>query len=497
MKKLLLPAVVVFLVAVLLVGAVMFYQSSRQTWLSDSPHEELLGVSDGGVLFNDPAAEQDKAKSAVMGRINAIQKRIKEENERVAQQEKPFVKVALLMPLTVSKGKESAISLDQIEHALQGTYTALKRANESKIFGDSNGVGLQLWLVNQGSRQDVGDKLVDQVLRMSKEEHPLVAVVGLGSSTESTVEMAKRLGGGGIPMVGAITSADDLTGLENLWNISPSNTQYAEALLDFFGKRKNLKSAIVVRDRNSDPYVKSLADAFRFILKDYVKFSPLSYNGSTIDQPATANIFAPLVTNLCVAVNDQQSPLDTVLYAGRVADFPSFAKALKDRVCKGKPLTVLTGATGFASAQNLRQVLEEGNVTVFYASSSDAVGWSQPGSPYVPEDFSDFVKDYKAQGFPPEDLNDGLVIAHHDAFATAAQAIRQAPDPTLANVVAQFDNLVFASLVRGASGRLSFPDGAKGRAVNRPIPMLQLGERMLLDPPGFKPYIVEDKTKTE
>lgn len=465
-------------------------------WRTEAPHRECIGVSDGGDFFNDPGGK-DAAAREVIERINSVQEKIAAENETVAQ-EPQYVKVVLLMPLTVSEERPSAIPLSQIQHSLEGVYTAQRRINQSTVFGDPNAPKLQLLLANQGSRQDISARFVERVLGVSDTEHPLVGVIGLGSSVENTDKLVETLGSeeNKIPMVSAITSSDTLTGRPNLWSVSPSNVQYAQTirnLLDQQG-RGSLRSGLIVRDSNRDPYTRTLSDAFQAHLRPYVKFPELTYRGGTIEQPATSRVFAPVVTNLCNAANSRQSPLDMVFYAGRVADFQGFAEALEVRICKNRPLAVLVGATGFADAQRYEGILRNGNVTVIYASSSDPALWGRNGTG-TPPDFAAFSDAFVRSGFDRADLVDGLAIAHHDAFATIAMATRLAaqgediPEPE--DVASQFNQLVLAYQVPAASGRLSFPSSARGRAVTRVIPLRQIGTSTpFLLPEDLKPYEV-------
>ncbi len=448
------------------------------TWSTGDPHNELIGVSYGDILFNDPAAERDPTKKAAMERINEIQARIYAENKLVAkqyeEQDEAYAKVALVMPLTVSSRRESAIPLEQIGNALEGLYTALVRVNHTTYYGDPAKVRLQLVLINDGSRQDVSERLVGKILGTSEDEHPLLAVVGLGSSVPNTKVLAERLAKEDLPMVSAITSADALTGLKDLWSVSPDNTQYVAALRHYLDGQKKLKSAIVVRDMNKDPYTNSLAHDFESGLKPYIKFPALSYNGGTVDQPIKSNVFAQVVNSLCVATYDPKHPLDTVLYAGRVSDFHFFAEALEKRTCRSTPMTVLNAATGFDTAHKSLDTRKSGNVTVRYASSSDAPTWlDHPES--SPPDFRDFLESYQEQGFPRRDLDDGLAIAHHDALATAAMAIRHSSALKPADVAGAFPNLVLELSVRGALGRLTFPQHGRGRVLDRAIPIRRLG----------------------
>jgi len=72
-----------------------------------------------------------------------------------------YVKVVLLTPLTVpTNGAPAAISLDQIKYSLEGAFTAMDRANNSRDFGDPSAVKIQVLLANQGSRQEDSDDLV-------------------------------------------------------------------------------------------------------------------------------------------------------------------------------------------------------------------------------------------------------------------------------------------------------------------------------------------------
>jgi hypothetical protein len=134
-----------------------------------------------------------------------------------------------------------------------------------------------------------------------------------------------------------------------------------------------------------------------------------------------------VVTNLCNAANDPHAPLDTVFYAGRIADFRAFTDALKARTCRQQPLTVLVGATGFAEANAYADTLASSNVKVLVATSADSASWgrNQPGTP---PGYPAFLTAYHDRGFLDDDLLDGYAIVHHDALATAAQAIRLA-DP--------------------------------------------------------------------
>ncbi|WP_327583504.1 hypothetical protein OHA25_47985 [Nonomuraea sp. NBC_00507] len=445
------------------------------TVVNSSKTDEVLGVSYGDTIFDDGHAEEDPAKKATQNRINSIFEKIHQENTRVEGQAQHYVRIALLMPLTISRSKQSAIPLSQIEHALQGAYTALKRVNSTGTYGSFQRFQVQLVLVNQGSRQNVDDWLIDEMLDESEPDHPLEAVIGLGSSVVNTETVVAKLGDKGLAMVSAITSADSLTGMKNFWSVSPSNIQYVQALASFV-RGQNLKAALPIADANDDPFTSSLAAAFREQLRGVIYVSPAEqkFNGGTIDQPATPGVFDQVINNVCGAVNDRTHPVDTLLYAGRVADFPAFITDLSKRTCVGTKLTVLTAATGFASASGLAPLMSKGNIEVYYASSSAAPGWE---GKTPPPDYHDFLNDYRREGFTnDQDLGDGLAIAHHDALVTAVYAARNAvskPVPKPQDLPTQLNNITFTP-VRGASGPIKFEQGSGGRRVGMDIPIRRL-----------------------
>jgi hypothetical protein len=249
-------------------GGCGFFSGIRLNGKADG---ECIGVTDGSYLFNDPSKATNPDDRNVIERINDIEKRIETENNTVAGTGR-YVKVVLLMPLTISKARPPAISLRQILYSLEGDCTALYRANHSSDFGDPTAVKIQLLLANQGSLQEASPDFLNRVVKVSQADHPMVAVVGLGSSVPNTKAAVEYLAQQNIAMVGAEASADSLTNLHLLWSVSPSNIEYVDRLKSFLDHQNVLKSGIVVYDRNPDLYTQSLAQDYRDQLgKSYVK----------------------------------------------------------------------------------------------------------------------------------------------------------------------------------------------------------------------------------
>lgn len=475
-------AIIIAVIVVLSIGVVGWWVWPRPCGgvagmgLNSDVHAECIGITDGSFFFNS-REKTAKADQPTVDRINAVEQKIAVENKQVVNGGTPYVKMVLLMPLTVSKRKHSAISLQLIEHSLEGAYTALWRTNHTTQYGDPHAVQVELLLANQGSRQESSDSFVDQILHVSEERHPLVAVIGLGSSVENTKTVADKLSAAHIPMVSAVTSADTFTDEPGMWNISPGNATYVQALKSYLDHQTKPKYGMVVYDQNSaDLYTRTLKQDYDLLLSSYLAFpSDQPFSGTTldqdVDQPGTAAVFVPVVNNICTAAHDPRTPLDMVFYAGRLTDFYYFAKALDTRMCSNQQLTVLVGSTGFAGALAYDDLLKHANVSVVVAASSDALAWLRGGQG-VPPDFAAFAQSYQQNGFTTDGLDDGYATAHHDALATAAMATRLAAlvrtPPFPQDVGGQFGRLNLGNVVPGAVGRLNFP-ADHGRATGRTI----------------------------
>ena len=186
-----------------------------------------------------------------------------------------------------------------------------------------------------------------------------------------------------------------------------------------------------------------------------------------------------MTINICGAENvaPPDVPIDMVLYAGRVADFEAFVRSLDNRRCRDRPLTILAGATGFDDARRYENLLDHANLTVIYATSADPEAWTA-GLAGTPAGFSVFRDRFRANGFDEGSLGDGYAIMYHDAVVSAAAAIRLAAEggaPTAEGVNTQLSNIGLDLSVPGASGDLSFPDPALGRAVGKVIPLRRIG----------------------
>jgi len=430
---------------------------------------ECVGVTDGSYVFAPELAD--------------VEAKIAEENARVAASDKRVVTLALLHPMTANL--TSALSITAVRHALEGAYTAQYRANHQQ-FGDPNPL-IRLVLANEGSHQDQWQPVVQQLAGMVDDEDPLVAVTGLGVSLTQTRLAADELAALGIPMVGAIATADELNyaNIRGFLRVVPPNREYIESLRGYLQRRPELDSAILVFDSNSDDpeipdlFTRSLRDNMREVMSSLIKFPAQSYIGETIPSETTPLLFKNIVSNICAV---QAQGLKIVLFGGRRADLPYFLTALGERVCLDTPMTVAAAATELGVVKEREAELRENKITVVYAASTDPPGWGNTVSG-TPANFAEFRSQFDELGFDPTRL-DGDTLSNHDAVVTAVTAIRLAATPNSAptpgDVLGQLLNLNGPNnSIPGASGQLSFSfrgtqGDESGNPCDKPIPVLEI-----------------------
>ena len=340
-------------------------------------------------------------------------------------------------------------------------------------------------LANWGSHEQQWESVVKQLEEMVDDPDPLVAVVGLRLSIGRTEQAAKHLTRYDIPMVSAIATADQLNygAIRGFVRASPANSEYVAALQAYLQDHPSLDSAIMVYDSNSDIpgadlFTQSLRDDFTRELTSLIKYPAQSYVGKSGQDKATPDLFTGITANIC-AVRPK-----VLLFAGRVVDFPGFLESLHNRVCPDAPVTVIAAGADFGGLGFRSQELElrEKNVTIVYATETDATGWER-GAEGTPPLFKDFYDQFRQLGFDPAHLDEGAVISTHDAMLIAAKAARLStrahPDhgvPSNSDVLNQMLNLNSLDTVPGASGQLSFSfRGAdSGNPSNKPIPVIEV-----------------------
>ncbi|WP_052745972.1 ABC transporter substrate-binding protein [Allosalinactinospora lopnorensis] len=424
---------------------------------------ECVGVTDGSFVF-DPE-------------FRDIEQKIKAENDWVVGEAEnegvPYVKIALLTTLTPTDS--SPMHPEQVRSSLEGAYVALRRANRTRGLGDPDPL-IQLHLANEGSVQAQWPTAVAQLEQMVDDDAPLVAVVGQGVSTASTIEAAERLSQQGIPMVTGATTADGLDHehIEGMLRIAPSNTDFTTALRQYLDDQDDLESGLLVQDSTkSDTFVTTLREAYRARLEAYIEFPAQPFPGASVEQGGP-DVFYPITQNICSADPDM------VFFAGRAYDLEIFLEALSERICRARPLTVFFAEVGLypRGDEETHAQLDEGKITVLQATGVDP-GWAR-GETETPVGFEDFYAHYRElPSSGPETLDNGYAITYHDTIATAVSAIRltnplaldEGP-PSLADVRGKLLLLNEEHAVQGASGTLSFTEDRGGNPGGKHIPIV-------------------------
>jgi hypothetical protein len=470
-------------------GAVLFLGVAALVWLPDrldcggfgSDLErrggDCVGVTDGSYAFVPEVDDEDLHE-----RFRAVQALIKQENDRVAEEEDASVKVGLLAPLTPDGSSPQAP--ERVLRALEGAYTAQMRANHTQELGDRT-PQIQLYPANVGSRHEQWQPAVTQLAAMSGDDAPLVAVVGLAISTEASRDAALRLSEHGIPLVAASASADGLNDstVPGLIRVTASNTDFVTALRHYIRGREDLRTAVLVHDQRApDLHVATLTAAFRELLAEELGHRPdQPFQGVTVDAEAPRALFDAAVRNICQAGPRQTTP-DMVLFSGRTGDLGAFLEALHNRPCRDAPISVLFVETGPVIDAAEEERLARNNITVVQASAMDPSWYAEDGAE-PPRGYRPFVEEYRTRlphvADPGAALENGYAIANHDALATAVRAIRvsHAEDPqapmTGARVRHAFFLLHLDNAVEGAGGTLSFTTDRQGDPGGKPVPVIE------------------------
>lgn len=447
-------------------GVVVF--SGVLNWCPDDLFEhdgECVGVSDGTASFGPDFVH--------------VEAKIREENQRIAGQR--GVTIALLLPITQPPDSDrptnNLLSVEQIRAQLEGAYTA------QRVNNDEHDLKVRLVVANEGSQEQAWAPVVDQLAQQVSAPQPLVAVTGLGVSVQQTVAGAQDLSRRGIPMVGAVITADELNatdiGAYGLVRVNPGNGDQLDALAEFLPSRPELRNAMLVADSNqADFYTRDLAEGFQDKLGRWrAPDSPIMPYQGKPGSPGISTQFNNIAGRLCGS-----SPPDMVFYAGRAALLPDFVTQLRQRGCaKDRAVTVVTGS----DASNLQVALgppaqTDAPVSVIYTGLAEPKALADPRwNPEHHGQYRRFEEAFRNSGFPAEDLRNGWAIMQHDAILTAATATHKAVGQLLfrpgpADVLPQLYLLNDASTrVHGAGGSFNI-DSTTGNAVGRRIPILEL-----------------------
>ncbi|PYC79569.1 ABC transporter substrate-binding protein [Streptomyces tateyamensis] len=420
-----------------------------------------VGLTDGAFPFSPDLKD-------VFGRIRTENSSVREAGAKPGGT--PWVSVVYLMPMV--QGQDGSTTADSIRHEIEGAYAAQLEANHRYISGDSPKI--RLLLGHTGATDIQRDYTLGRIEAQRSADH-VVAVAGLGTSTESTKAAILRLTKEDIAAFGAVITADDLQDIPGLVRVAPPNSDEATAAAAYLAKDYPNAKVLVVQDRKSDDlYSRTLADQFRKSYPPELQDKqPMEYDSSKSD---VSTYFLLQMANLC-----NSSP-DVVFFAGRGIHLPRFLEPLSHRSCAGKQVTVISGDDASEVVQSpdiglVRQDLQQGNITLLYTGLAHPGAWQVRPQSYARTAIEPFQDggEFKA-AFPQESLTDGQAVMGHDAVLTAVTAIRSAAaggaPVTGPDVVQMLTSLYGTRAVSGASGLISL--GADGNPKNKAIPIVRL-----------------------
>lgn len=402
--------------------------------------------------------------------LEAVSSKIEEENRRVLANadEEPYVSVAYFTSFTNTTADSN--SAEGVRHELQGAYLAQYRHNQGDLAATPK---IRLLIANPGSRSGQWKHTVDELIARKDSPDRLVAVVGLGPSTQENLAAIKRLSAHGLAMVGATMTATNIQGINGFVRVAPTNEDEAYAGAGYL-KRRGVATAVVIQDvAEGNLYASTLGTAFTKAFQEGDKHrlvaERMTYDSSV--SSAWQNELRYMPGQLC-----QQRP-QLVYFAGRGQHLTNFLDALANRSCTDQQFTVFAGDdTTNLSAQQLAHAAETGIEMLYTGLSHPDMYRSAPQAVSAPS-----AKNFQPGGlldqwFPHDPREDGGALMGHDAVLTAAHGIQMAArwqGQVVGDAVARmFHQMDGTQQVAGASGFISFQNNGNPR--NKAVPILRL-----------------------
>lgn len=375
-------------------------------------------VTDGSYVF-DPGSPQ----------MAAVEHAIAQENSQVRTDGRPYVSIALLDPFTHSPSGD--VSLPRIVDQLRGAYLAQQAMNASNV------LGVQLLLVNEGdSTEGQEGPAVQAIESLEGAPDRIVAVAGMGLSTQQSVKAASALSANGMAMFGALPTADQFNGstFNGFVQVTPNVGDQVRVLAQHLPVPG---SAVLVYDQQAtDLYTSDLQKDFSSTFTKSASGKPLDLHAYPFTPHASYNNdqFRIIAQNACIQTGPGGTP-PVVFYAGRASVLSSLIAQFQQAPdCSGMNITIVTAgdADGLDLPTTQTPASDGGaNVSVEYTDIEN-----------VNDLTSHFVASYKEDlatmdpGF--SGLTDPWTIATYDSMMAAWDAIESAYDgsalPTAAAV---------------------------------------------------------------
>ncbi|MGH4014902.1 MAG: ABC transporter substrate-binding protein [Pseudonocardiaceae bacterium] len=429
-----------------------------------------------------------------------VQGLIHDENERVIDSGRPWVSIAVMLPIRT--GDPYTLSF---LHQIQGAYITqywsnhrLDAPDDPTQFSDDAPL-IKLLIADTGREGKEWPETVKQLMSCKDDEH-LVAVTGLSPSKEPTQHAINALANEGITMVSSTATATDLAtneiAREHHFRVSPNNSDEAAAAIEHLetttewnsaSSAKPYKAFLVQNKDNEDTYATDLGDKYR---KRFPKDSAahiLRQGVYDSSKPAAGNALDDHAESICA------NHYSVVFFAGRGDDLRTFLSHLDDQPCG--PLTVISGddASELATPSPKDHLMwddPENDIEVIYTALATPQAWAEQYRNYIPvvqrpvdqKRWSGECAQCFPRLFPGTFLDDGDAIMLHDAVLTAVTAVRKVatqnkPQPVADDLFNGINAITQNDPVRGASGWIHFEhdaDAPAGVPYDKAVPIMQL-----------------------
>lgn len=444
-----------------LLMAVPFFNHARcDEWWSPSlrsPLErvgsECIGVSADPLRHFVPDSVPDDIRPA----LQDVYGRIMAENAKAAARP-DAITIVFLSVLTPS----TANSFHALVEELRGAWVAQKTSD----------VPIRLLLANGGEGAGgrglaSGDIAADKIIELAARDRSVVAVTGLSISTDTAKSVVKRLGSNALPIIGTLTSSDDMATVnEYYYQVGPNNVREAKVAAYYAQSRLAVTDvAIFYSGDPTDRYSQNLAEDARisFAEKGITVSQYKSYRVATDDEGLAP---ASLGQGACPA---QARPGYAVFYAGRAQYLAEFLRGMNSK-CQGStpPVIASDSSTRFILEGTMAQFP---NVRLDYLSFASPAAWADCAK--VP-----FYKNYlDVFRRTCQTLGDGRSAAAYDAMQVLAEGVRQVrrTDPgarVREGLLAGIGSIRPDNAIQGATGTIGF--GASTRLPsNKAVLVLQ------------------------
>ncbi|MGK5446284.1 ABC transporter substrate-binding protein [Streptomyces radiopugnans] len=442
-------------------------QCARGVTRMEEPRSECVGITDGSYDFAE--------------HLSAVSEKIEQANQDVTKEDGKYVTVAYMTSVTVDENDSN--SEESVRHELQGAHLAQQRHNEHST------PKIRLLIANTGSGSAHWRHTVDELIELRDGGEPLVAVTGLGPSTDRNLAALRRLSAAGLATVASTMTATGISGIEGFVRVAPTNVDEARAAARYL-RRKEIRTAMVVQDvAEENLYADTLGDAFTEEFprggKEHRLVADRKQFDSSLDD-SWKNELQILSNQLCF-----HRP-EAVYFAGRGRHLTHFLDALAERFCTEWDFIVMTGDdTTNLTDEQVRRATDSG-VQVFYTGLAHPEMWKgEQGGPPGAVQAAFREGGLLEQWFGRERHIDGQAMMAHDAVLTAARGAQMASKGTRVTgraVGRMFQLMEDGGQKRGASGELTFTENGDMR--DKKVPILKLAPNgdpvfvMVLSPRG-------------